>query len=72
MAPDACGFKAGETGVTFVGAFASAEAAHLATPDTKVFAVFYSGLDSYYVPVEITGSDVSIKLALYLIDGTMY
>jgi hypothetical protein len=48
--------------VTFNNAFANALAMGKVTKDTKVYAVFYSGLDTYYVPVYVSqgNKDVSV------------
>lgn len=55
-------FTAGESGVCFTGAFANALTDGLAEVGTPVYAVFYSGLDTYYVPTTVVGNnDVSIS-----------
>ena len=52
---------AGQSSLTFVDAYANAAAAGLVTKDTTVYAVFFSGLDTYYVPASIAqGKDVGI------------
>lgn len=48
----------GRTTVKFVNGYANA-AKGAVTQDTPVYAVFYSGLQSYYVPVTRRGDDVS-------------
>lgn len=51
---------AGNSSVTFVSGLSDAEAKGLvAGADTPVYAVFYSGLDTYYVPAEVCDEDVS-------------
>lgn len=52
---------AGKSPVTFTGAYTKANGAGLAQEKTPVYAVFYSGLDTYYVPAAIApgGKDVS-------------
>lgn len=50
---------AGSTNFTFTGAYASAMDAKLVEESTPVYAVFYSGLDTYYVPASAVGDDVS-------------
>ncbi|ROW00311.1 hypothetical protein VMCG_07216 [Cytospora schulzeri] len=50
-------YKAGSSGVTFPGAFANALTAGLVEVDTPVYAVFYSGLDTYYVPTIVQGNN---------------
>lgn len=59
MAAPATG-ACGQTTITFTGAYAQALQSGKVTEDTKVFAVFYSGLQTYYVPVQADGRvDVS-------------
>ena len=59
MAMPATG-NCGQTTVTFAGAYAQALKSGKVTSSTKVFAVFYSGLQTYYVPVQANGcTDVS-------------
>ncbi|KAJ4419474.1 hypothetical protein N0V82_004919 [Gnomoniopsis sp. IMI 355080] len=49
---------AGSTGLTFTGAYANAQAKGLvASASTPVYAVFYSGLDTYYVKTSVSGND---------------
>ncbi|KND94800.1 Protein rds1 [Tolypocladium ophioglossoides CBS 100239] len=50
-APANGGFCAGQTTLTFTGAQAQALKSGKVTQDTKVYAVFYSGLQAFYVPV---------------------
>ncbi|ROV97955.1 hypothetical protein VSDG_04851 [Cytospora chrysosperma] len=50
-------FKAGYSCLTFPGAFANALTAGLVEVDTPVYAVFYSGLDTYYVPTFVQGNN---------------
>lgn len=52
------GCKPNDT-VKFTNAFQTAKDAGTVKEDTKVFAVFYSGLQTYYVPVTVDGADVS-------------
>ncbi|KUI57883.1 Protein rds1 [Cytospora mali] len=52
--------KAGWTSLTFTGAYASALGAGLVEAATPVYAVFYSGLDTYYVPAAANGDDFTI------------
>lgn len=58
---EAC--TAGISNLTFTGAYANAKAAGLvASADTPVYAVLYSGLDTYYVPAHVSGdNDVSTR-----------
>lgn len=47
-------------GLTFTKGYANAKAKGLVASDsTKVYAVLYSGLDTYYVPAYVKGDDVS-------------
>ncbi|KAL1867882.1 hypothetical protein Daus18300_006157 [Diaporthe australafricana] len=57
------GYVAGQSGVTFTGAYTNAMAAGLASGTTPVYAVFYSGLDTYYSPAVIAsnGKDYQIS-----------
>lgn len=48
------------SGVVFVGAAEEAKKEGLVKDDEKVYAVFFSGLNTYYEPVERKGNDVSI------------
>lgn len=54
-------YVAGKSPVTFTDAYTKAKQAGLAMEKTPVYAVFYSGLDTYYVPATIApgGKDVS-------------
>lgn len=52
-------FQAGESEITFTGAYKNAAEADKAAADGKVYAVFYSGLQTYYAPVTVSGDDVS-------------
>ncbi|KAK7705840.1 hypothetical protein SLS64_007788 [Diaporthe eres] len=61
-------YMAGKSPVTFTGAYANAKGAGLAQEKTPVYAVFYSGLDTYYVPAKIAGKDVYVVLSTA--DGT--
>lgn len=55
-------FTAGSSSVTFVHAKSNAVAAGLITPSTPVYAVLFSGLDKYYVPVyETQGNSGDFK-----------
>ncbi|KAG8167050.1 hypothetical protein KVR01_002739 [Diaporthe batatas] len=62
--PSKKAYVAGKSPVTFTNAYANAMQAGLAQEKTPVYAVFYSGLDTYYVPVAVDsgGKDV-IKAA---------
>jgi Ferritin-like domain len=64
IAPSEYAFKAGSSSVTFDDAYKNALAKKLVTgEDTKVYAVLFSGLDTYYVQTEVTGhKDVSPTL----------
>lgn len=57
-------YTAGRSSVTFDNAYANAMAMGKATPDTKVYAVFYSGLDTYYVPVYISQGNKDVSVAV--------
>lgn len=61
--PSKKAYVAGKSSVTFTNAYANAMQAGLAQEKTPVYAVFYSGLDTYYVPVEVApgGKDVSCR-----------
>jgi hypothetical protein len=52
--------------VTFDNAYANAMAMGKVTQDTKVYAVFYSGLDTYYVPVYISQGNADVSIILFL------
>jgi hypothetical protein len=54
-------YVAGKSPVTFTDAYANAKQAGLVQEKTPVYAVLYSGLDTYYVPVTVAqgGKDVS-------------
>lgn len=56
-------YTAGRSSVTFDNAYANAVAMGKVAMDTKVYAVFYSGLDTYYVPVYVSqgNKDVSTR-----------
>lgn len=49
-------YTAGSSSVTFTAAKKNAVAAGLITDSTKVYAVFFSGLDTYYVEVRATSA----------------
>lgn len=52
--------ETGSSGLTFTGAFANAKGKGLvADANTAVYAVLYSGLDTYYFKVSVSGNDVS-------------
>lgn len=54
-------------GLTFTKGYANAKAKGLvASASTQVYAVLYSGLDTYYVPAYVKGSDVSHTTNPYL------
>lgn len=58
--PTGEGYVAGESTVVFTGAHKNAmDAGH---GDAQVYAVFYSGLEVYYVAAEVSGDDVSLPL----------
>lgn len=59
--PSKKAYVVGKSPVTFTNAYANAKGAGLVQDKTSVNAVFYSGLDTYYVPVTISpgGKDVS-------------
>lgn len=52
----------GRSSVTFEDAYANALAMGSVAKHTKVYAVFYSGLDTYYSPVYITQGDKDYKI----------
>ncbi|KAJ4387316.1 hypothetical protein N0V93_007905 [Gnomoniopsis smithogilvyi] len=53
--------KAGSSALTFTGAFTNAKGKGLvADANTPVYAVLYSGLDTYYVEASVSGSDYVI------------
>lgn len=51
--------KSSGHGVVFVGAAEDAEKNGLVNGGEEVYAVFFSGLDTYYAPVQKSGNDVS-------------
>lgn len=54
------GLVAGKSGLTFPGAYRNAQTAGLVTSESEpVYAVLFSGLDTYYAPVTVSGDDVS-------------
>jgi hypothetical protein len=53
------GYTQGGCGSVFKGAYKAASSAGLATASTSVYAVLFSGLESYYTKVSIHGDDVS-------------
>lgn len=54
--------QAGSSVVTFVGALSNAEAKGLvSSASTPVYAVFYSGLDTYYVPVQVCTNSEDVR-----------
>jgi hypothetical protein len=59
VAPSQYPYTAGHSSVTFTGAYQNAIDAKLITAGQCVYAVFYSGLDVYYVAAKVTGKDVS-------------
>lgn len=59
VAPSDGPYLAGESCIIFSDAFANAEGAGLITAETQAYAVFFSGLDTYYVPATIVDGDVS-------------
>ncbi len=57
-------YTAGSSSVTFTHAYTNALAAKLITANQPVYAVFFSGLDTYYVPTYVTqgnSGDFKIK-----------
>lgn len=66
IAGDATVYKAGSSSITFSNALSNAKAKGLVGgPDTPVYAVFYSGLDAYYVQASACdGVDVRIPICL--------
>lgn len=50
-------YTAGSSSVTFTGASKKAQAAGLITSTTPVYAVFFSGLDTYYVLARTTAGN---------------
>lgn len=59
--PSKKGYVAGKSPVTFTNAYANAKQAGLVQESTPVYAVLYSGLDTYYVMATVApgGKDVS-------------
>lgn len=58
---DCASCKAGSSSLTFTNGFSNAKAKGLvASASTQVYAVLYSGLDTYYVPAYVNGNDVRI------------
>lgn len=64
VVPEATPVVAGKTGLTFTDAYGAALASGLVEYGTAVYAVFFSGLDTYYAEVTKDGEDVSIPLSL--------
>lgn len=62
LQPSQYPYTEGRSSVTFSKAYEMAMAKGLVTKDTKVYAVFYSGLDTYYVPVYITQGNKDYKV----------
>ena len=61
--PSRYNYTAGGSPVTFSGAFTNAKAAGLvADANTPVYAVFFSGLDIYYVKARITSTNKDYKI----------
>lgn len=56
-------YVAGSSSVTFTDAFKNAQDAKLVDENTKVYAVLFSGLDIYYVPVRITQGNRDYKFS---------
>ncbi|KAL0939033.1 Protein rds1-like protein 1 [Colletotrichum truncatum] len=54
-------FVKGFDGVVFNGAFAAAVAANTVPSGAKVYAVFFSGLDTYYSEVFVNGADYVVE-----------
>lgn len=72
--PSKKAYVAGKSPVTFTNAYANAKGAGLVQEKTPVFAVFYSGLDMYYVPVVIAsgGKDVSRRDSYSGLPSTLF
>jgi hypothetical protein len=60
VVPEATPQVAGKTSLIFTGAAAAASKARLVADGEKVYAVFYSGLDSCYAEVTACGANVSV------------
>jgi hypothetical protein len=54
-------YTEGRSSVTFANAYANALALGKVTKDTNVYAVFYSGLDTYYVPVYVSQGNKDVS-----------
>lgn len=64
LQPSQYPYTAGSSSVTFSHAYKNAIAAKLITADTPVYAVFFSGLDTYYVKTYMTqGNSGDLKIA---------
>lgn len=61
LQPSQYPYTEGRSSVTFSNAYANALSAGLATKDTAVYAVFYSGLDVYYVQTYVTQGDKDVS-----------
>jgi hypothetical protein len=62
-------YTAGSSPVTFKNAYANAlKAGLVANKGTPVYAVFFSGLDVYYVPVYITQGDKDVSISAILFE----
>lgn len=61
--PTSCStYTAGQRSVVFDNAFQNAKNAGSVTGDAKVYAVFYSGLQTYYVPAVQSGNDYTATI----------
>ena len=58
-------YMEGRSSVTFENAYINALTVSKVTKDTKVYAVFYSGLDTYYSPVYITQGDKDVSITSF-------
>ncbi|TDZ17737.1 Protein rds1 [Colletotrichum sidae] len=62
----------GTDGVTFKGAYADAVSAGTIQPGQAVYAVHFSGLDTYYVPAVVSGNDYTVAGPPSGLDGQVY
>ena len=62
LQPSQYPYTEGSSSVTFSNAFANAMDSKLVTKDTAVYAVFYSGLDVYYVKTYITQGNKDVRI----------
>lgn len=59
-------YTAGSSSVTFHNAYSNAISQNLISSGQDVYAVFFSGLDTYYVKCKVTHNDVSTSMRTHL------